>query len=300
MTTPYEPAPFEEIVGHVQAGRLDLEAWSSALPWAAVERFLSEGERALRELPVPIGASIGGPAVERRRAIERLVGRLRARRGDYDAFVEAERSAWLRGGSHVTYVRALREAGRTTEAAVLCRTLLAEEDCAEREQLEEFLASLASPPEGWESAVAEFARDPSAERWEELWRFTPEDLLDERVRYTLSLLRRLGVDPETLFHLATWRGVVPDAVELVESGLVSPQVVERRAERSTPTGRPVWLGLAARAALVRGDRLGTVRLLKAAFETHHPESRPVHDLEFVREHADEELHDMLDRAGLPR
>lgn len=301
MTTgSWKPASFEEIVGHVQAARIDLASWSAALDDDTIDRFLDEAEAALRQLPVPIGARAGGDAVDRRRAIERLVGRLRARRGDVDALVESERAAWLRGGSHLVYLQALSEGGRQAEAAVLARTLLAKDNCSEREELELFLAGLSSPPEGWEGAVADLAADPSMERWQELWRFTPEELLYERVRHTLQLLRRLGVDPELLFELATWRGVVPDAVELVESGLVAPKVVERRGERSSAAGKPVWLGLAARAALVRGDRLGTVRLMKAAFEGHHPEYPPVYDLEFIREHADEELHEMLDRAGLPR
>ena len=294
----WTPASFDEIVGHVQAGRLDLEAWAPALDGATIDGFLAEAEAALAELPVPIGARARGPSVDRRRAIERLAGRLRARLGEYDDFVRAEREAWLRGGSHLTYMTVLRDAGRGTEAAVLARTLLAKEGCAERGELEDFLKSLSSPPQGWEEAVVDLADDPTIERWESLWRFTPEDVYDERVRYTLLLLRRMGVDPDRLFELATFRGVVPDAIELVESGAVSPRTVEERAARAPGTARGIWLGLAARAALIRGDRFGTVRLLKAAYASD-PDLPPMLDLEFVREHADDELKAMLDRAGLP-
>ncbi len=297
MGRQWEPAGFDEIVGHIEAGRLDLEAWSSALDDATIDRFLSKAADALVDLPVPIGTRARGPAVERRRAVERLVGRLRARQGDYDVLVRVEREAWLRGGSHLGYMGVLREAGRGSEAAVLARTLLANEDCAEREELEGFLASLSSPPQGWEIAVADLAAEPTMERWRELWRFTPRGVLHERVRHTLRLLRRLGVDPEVLFELATSRGVTADAVELAESGLVSPQLIERRSADAAAGARAVWLGLAARAALVRGDRLGTVRLLRAAFEANAPDL-VAQDLAFVREHADDELREMLGRAGL--
>ena len=295
----WTPASFEEIVGHVEAGRLDLEAWSSALDGATIDRFLDAAEAALADLPVPIGVRARGPVVDRRRAIDRLVGRLRARRGEFEALVRAERDAWLRGGSHLGYMEVLRDSGRATEAAVLARTLLAKDGCAERGELEDFLKSLSSPPQGWEEAVVDLADDPSIERWESLWRFTPEEVYEERVRYTLLLLRRMGVDPDRLFELATSRGVMPDAIELVETGSVSPRTIEERALRAPGTARAIWLGLAARAAMIRGDRFGTVRLLKAAYETHHPEFPPMLDLEFVREHADAELQSMLDRAGLP-
>lgn len=296
----WKPASFEEIVGHIVAGRLDLEAWSAALDRGTVARFLAEGREALPELPVPIGSAARGPAIERRRAIERLIGRLEARGGEYERLVEAERAAWLRGGPHLVYLRALRDAGREGEAAVLARTLLSRDALPDRAEVEEFLAGLSHAPEGWEDAVAELAEDPTMERWEALWRFTPEDVLQERVRYTLSLLLRFGVDPERVFELATWRGLVPDAIELVEKGLIEPKVVESQAAEAPVESRSLWLGLAARAACVRGDRLGTVRLLKAAWEARHDGVTPTWDLDFVREHADEELHDMLDRAGIPR
>ena len=233
------PASFDEIVGHVQRGRLDLEAWVSALDGATVSSFLAQAEDALAELPVPIGAAARGDTIDRRRAVERLVGRLRARRGEYDELVRAERDAWLRGGSHVAYLRVLTEAGREQEAAVLARTLLAKETCTEREELDVFLEGLSSPPVGWEQAVADLADDPSFERWDALWRFTPDEVYYERVRYTLTLLRRLGVDPERLFELATSRGIVPDAIELVESGTVSPRTIELRAQRGPAPARGI-------------------------------------------------------------
>lgn len=296
----WTPASFEEIVEHVQASRIDVEAWTNALDHASLDQFLQAARAALAELPVPISVSARGEALDRRRAVLRLLGRLLARRGDYETLIQAEREAWLRGGSHVDYVSVLRDAGRSEEAAILARTLLAKKGCTERGELEDFLKSLSSPPSGWEEAVVDLADDPSTERWEALWRFTPEDVYFERVRYTLLLLRRMGVDPNRLFELATWQGVVPDAIELVESGTVSPRTVELRADRAPDAARGIWLGLAARAALVRGDRFGTVRLLKAAFDTHDPEFPPTIDLEFIRAHADDELQSMLDRAGLPR
>ena len=60
------------------------------------------------------------------------------------------------------------------------------------------------------------------------------------------------------------------------------------------------MGLAAMAALSRGDRFGTVRLLKEAVETADSAFPPLMEVWAVRELADENLHDMLDKAGVPR
>ena len=289
----------DEVVAKVGSGELDAAAWALSLH-PIVARQLEERIVAARELlPVPIGPSADGEGVARRRLLDQLLGELRARRGDHALRLEVERARWLRGGSHVRYVEALLDAGKDSEAASLARTLLAREVGGETAGLEVFLAKLSSPPEGWETEVAALAEDPTVERWDSLFQFAPADLRAERRRYTLYLLRRVGVPFEQLFELASRDGITSDAASLVEEGLVDTRAIERRARDADPVMRPMWLGLAARGACVRGDRLGAVRLLRAAL-AEAPRSRVVvADLAFVRKHADLELGEMLDCAGLP-
>jgi hypothetical protein len=291
--------PLSELVEDVLADRIELATWADGLDWSQAATLEPRVDAELARLPVPIAPAADGPLIRRRRALERLAGWLRSRRGDCGLLVAAERIVWLRGGSHVAYLAVLGRAGREAEAASLARTLLARPDCPGREQIEEFLGALSHPPEGWSDAVAAFAASPSLAGWEALWLFTPDDVLYERKRHTLDLMRRLDVDPELLFRCATHGGITADAVALVERGEVDPRLVEERGAESTAEGRPLWLGLAARAACVRGDRLGTVRLLKAALADAQPGFEPTADVEFVRAHADRELKDMLDAAGIP-
>jgi hypothetical protein len=98
-------------------------------------------------------------------------------------------------------------------AATVARLALAAPDCADREALEQLLVSAGRPPAEWDDALADFARSPSVEAWDELHRFTPPDVYYDRVRDALRVLRSLGVDPGLLFQLATHRGTVPDAIE---------------------------------------------------------------------------------------
>jgi hypothetical protein len=137
------------------------------------------------------------------------------------------------------------------------------------------------------------------EEWDALFRFTPHELAHERKRHTLDLLVRLGTDRNTVFRFAARGEISSDAIALAEEGHVEVAVIEARADESTPAGRPLWLGIAARAACVRGDRLGVVRLLRAALALA-PAGALELDLSFVWENADEELRAMLDRASIPR
>ena len=114
------------------------------------------------------------------------------------------------------------------------------------------------------------------------------------------MLIGLGVNGDILFQCATRYGATPDAFELVERGQVAPETVIQRGREGPPEARGIWLGLAARAALVRGDRFRTVRLLKEAVETASPEFPPLTEVWAVRELADDELNEMLDKAGIPR
>jgi len=130
--------------------------------------------------------------------------------------------------------------------------------------------------------------------------FTPHELLYQRTRNTLRVLRRLGVDANVLFRCATRNGTVPDAFELVQSGQVDPETVVVRAEEAPPGTRAMWLGLAAEAAFARYDELGTVRLLKMAFAVPNEGFGPDTSVMAIRDRASDELNTILDKVGIPK
>ncbi len=205
-----------------------------------------------------------------------------------------------RGESPARYVEYLVHLGHDHMAAVLARYLLSKPDCPERSRIEAALESIGSPPDRWQEAVLMFAAAPSLDAWEQLMQFTPDDVFYHRERNTLQMLLGLGVDGDILFQCATRYGATPDALELVERGQVAPETVVQRGRDGPAEARGLWLGLAARAALICGDRFRTVRLLKEAVETASPGFPPLTEVWAVRELADDELNEMLDKAGIPR
>ncbi len=210
-----------------------------------------------------------------------------------------ELSEWLSGGSALPLVERLFADGRHDEAATHARLALADRDCADRDRIEEIVERIASPPDGWTEAVLRFAAKPELDAWERLMSFTPPDMIYQRLRYTISLLRRLGTDPEIVFRCATHLGTTPDAIELVESGAVDPEVVAQRAVEA-PRAAGIWLGLAAQASLARGETFGVVRYLREAYERTDSEFSPDLSAMAIRSEADSELHHMLDKIGVPR
>jgi hypothetical protein len=105
-------------------------------------------------------------------------------------------------------------------------------------------------------------------------RFVPEDTFYERTRWTIALLLRMGVDPDTLFWCASRDGVTSDAIGLAETGAASPEAIRERAGRGSPASFGLWLGLAAQSAHARGDAFLAVRLLREAYEGHVPPFEP--------------------------
>jgi hypothetical protein len=279
---------------------VDVEGFVRALEQGERRRLAARIGEIKGALPAPIGPQVEGPDARRHRTLGRLQAWTDAFDGHPEELLAIARREWLKGGSHARYLRLLLEFGRAAQAVSTARALLAHEDCSDRAELEALIAQAARPPGGWDEAVAAFARDPSIDGWDRLLRFTPDDVYDQRVRYTLRLLRELEVDPDTLFRCATHVGVTPEAIELVDRGEVSPALVLERAGRSSAETRPLWLGLAARAACVRGDRFTTVRLLREAVAAAGSADVLTLDVRFVRDHGDDELQHLLDRAGLPR
>jgi hypothetical protein len=292
-------ADLEQVSEAVERGELDLASWAAELDWATAERLRSAARAALEVLPLPIRAAVDPPPVRRRRTLERILGQLMAAQGDYELLTRAERVVWLRGGSHVDYLKVLVEAGRAAEAAGLARALVTNAAGDERDELEHFIAEISHPPGEWEEYVARLADDPTEEAWDALFRFSPPEHFVERQRYTIDLLLRLGVSPDHVFRLAARDGASSHLLALVEEGQVDPHTIEEHA--ATSNARQMWLGYAARAACVRGDALGTLRLVRAA-HTGIAQEFVDSDLRFISEHADDSTRDVLASGGisLPR
>jgi hypothetical protein len=220
-------------------------------------------------------------------------------KADPERVLDVQLESWLSGGSPLPYLEQLIHLGREDEAAASARLALASDECEDRSSIEALLDHVCRVPRGWSEAVREFAANPSEERWDELMRFAPESVLYQRARTTIRRLMELGVDGNVLFLCATRYGTTPEAIELVERGVVDPKTVINRADRSAPEMRALWLGLAARAAFAKGDRFRCVRLLKDAYACPGPIT-PDLDAIVIRREADDELRDLLDRARIPR
>ncbi|MGH9459035.1 MAG: hypothetical protein ACRD2J_15485 [Thermoanaerobaculia bacterium] len=217
---------------------------------------------------------------------------------DDDPRVVQRQRFWLNGGSALPLLELLVDADRLDEAAATARLALAMDDCADREAIEAILRDAGSPPVGWDAALATYAADPSDEHWGQIVRFIPEEVVYQRIRNTVAALSRLGADPDRLFLHASRDGIVPELLEIAESGAVAPDTIRSRGEES-PHNLSFWLGLAAQSAFARGDRFLTVRLLTEAYDAGTimpPDFAAIQ----IRAAADPELHEMLDAVRIPR
>ncbi|UFS69032.1 hypothetical protein LPW11_14140 [Geomonas sp. RF6] len=217
-----------------------------------------------------------------------------------DSYLEDLRTAWVNGGNPRPLIEELLRLKRMEEAGALARLALDAADCPDRAAIEKLLEQTGAPPPGWADAVVDFSRNPTAEKWDALMYFTPQEVLYERTRNTLRMLRRLGTDANTLFRCATRDATFPEAFELVESGEVDPETVLERAAKAPPQTKGLWLGLAAEAAFARGDELGTVRFLKMACDHAVKGVGPEMSVKAIRSRAGSSLNEMLDRIGVPR
>lgn len=215
-----------------------------------------------------------------------------------DPEIRAASKRWTDGGSALPVVELLAAKGAKIEAATYARLALARPDCPDAEQIRAVLDRLSSPPAGWDDALVAFAGAPSEEGWQNMLRFIPSDVLYLRMRDVVGRLRKLGLDGDTIFRYASKVGLIPDLIMLVEEGRVSVRVLEERAEWSS-NAKTTYFGLAAQAAFLAGDMLGTVRLLRQsrAYENEWCSTYP--HMAFVRDRATSEQADMLDRAGIP-
>lgn len=211
----------------------------------------------------------------------------------------AERRWLIEGQSALPVVRLLEAQGATVEAGAVARLALTRPDCPDAAELEAILGRLAASPAGWTEALTEFAKAPSPKRWQELMRFVPAEYLFQRHREAVRRLRALGVDGNMLFRCANEYGLTPDLIGLVEDGCVTVSTLVERASVSRGA-KTAYLGLAAQAAFLSGDMLGTVRLLRESIAHENDWCSVIPHVFFIRERASPEQNDLLDRAGIPR
>ena len=205
---------------------------------------------------------------------------------------------WSEGGSALPLVKLYADRGELDHAAAVARLALERDHCPDAEAIEEILDSAGDPPPDWKLHLDDFAEAPSLERWRDLMRFVPDHALYQRQRNAIRYLNRRGVDGDMLFLCAADLAVTPDAIELVEDGRVHVDTVLERGRRSP--SRTTFAGLAAQAAFLTGDLLGTIRLLRDAIE-HETELCPATPhIAFIRVRASESEHAALDHSRIPR
>lgn len=217
---------------------------------------------------------------------------------DEDPRVVQRRRFWRNGGSALPLIELLIELDRVDDAAAMARLALAMEPCADRDAIAEILWDAGSPPDGWDASLRAYAADPTDERWEEILRFIPMEVVYQRMRNTVAELRKLGADPDQLFLHASRDGIIPELLEMGESGAVDPETIRERGNES-PHNRSFWLGLAAQAAFARGEKFLTVRFLAEAYDANAGVPADFAAMQ-IRYEADDELQALLDSVGIPR
>jgi hypothetical protein len=200
-------------------------------------------------------------------------------------------------GRALALVALYAERGDLDRAATIARLALAQPDCPDAAEIEAILDRAGDPPAEWKAQLDAFADVPSFERWQELMRFVPDELFYQRYRNSVRYLRKRGVEPNLLFRCAS-APLSQEAIELVEDGLVSVETILARAEGSP--ARATFTGLAAEAAFLAGDLLGTIRPLRESMACQTELCSPLPHVAFVRERATDADHAALDRAGIPR
>jgi|ERR1051325_2717976 hypothetical protein len=214
-----------------------------------------------------------------------------------DAEREQAQKTWLNGGSALPLVSLHHRRGEVLEASAVARAALEKGD-AEAVEIERLLYEMDDAPPDWIETLRAFAAAPSIERWRDLMRFVPPGQIYQRSRNTVRRLRQLGVDTNLLFLCATNLGMTPDAIQLVEEGLVDTAVILQRAEEAGGA-RATYLGLAATAAYLAGDLVGAIRLLRESAACENDYCSPLPHILFIRDNASAEVNAMLDQAAIP-
>ncbi|MBO6935746.1 MAG: hypothetical protein JJ863_12250 [Deltaproteobacteria bacterium] len=243
-------------------------------------------------LPTPLDERAFQPE---RRYLERVAGWCDWLGGGGSQRLEAaERVVWLRGGTPLPYLRVLAEVGDLIHALRLAEAFLerARPGDPQATEVRDFIRAEDVVPEGFDDAIRAALPDPDAVE-AVLAETEPDDVVRLLWRMT-TLAKESGLEGDELFAVATLGGASPQTLAMVENGEVSAGAVEAAAARFAGTrAEGLWYGLAARAACLAGDHLGTLRLLRVAVAKADPGLPPEMDLAFVWEHAGEELRTML-------
>lgn len=251
----------------------------------------------LGALPIPIEPSIRVKHEERREALQRALYLLEARRGEPRRLILDARQRWLNGGAHLDYLQLMRAFGRHQEVTDLAFALLIDRELTpELANVERLLREELRIPQGHQPALERYLSDPSEETLEPLLLFIPAEAEEEHLRFTIAALLRRGADASLLLALIGPSALTEEMQFLIDEGELSPQVIEALAAQH-PDAQVDLLGFAARSAQAQGDHLGTIRYLRSAMSADAEERARDH-LEQVRELADPDLLDLLDRAGL--
>lgn len=216
-----------------------------------------------------------------------------------DAPLQMARDAWLRGGSALPLVRLHLSRDETAEAAAIARAALEQDGCPDAAEIEKLLYEIDAPSPEWLEMLSDFAVNPSLDRWRQMMLFVPPELQYQRLRNSIRRLRKLGIDPNVLFLCACEPGMTPDAIELVENGLVDVSTILQRAEKAGGA-RATYLGLAATAAYLKNDIVGAIRLLRESAANENDLCSAFPHILFIRTHASDEVNEALDNAGIPR
>jgi hypothetical protein len=216
-----------------------------------------------------------------------------------DPELHVAQMSWFNDGSALPLVSLHLARGETLRAAAVARAALSQPDCKDEEEIERLLFTVDDAPEQWTAILTEFAATPSVERWRDIMLFVPPELAYQRQRNSIRRLRQLGMDTNMLFLCACELGMTPDAIEFVEEGLVDSDVIVKRAEISGGA-LSTYLGLAATAAYLAGDIVGSIRLLRESLAHQNEFCIALPHIWFIREHASDDVNAALDQAGIPR
>lgn len=285
--------------------RVAVRAGAAADPERAL-RMMEPGDRsrasaaavaALATLPAPLDARATTPE---RLFLERVVGwARRLAGGQADALLAAERVAWLRGGDALVYLQRLRDHGDPAEADALARALVEAAPGEEAARVRRWLEAPDDLPGDWAARLEQVAAAPTREGVAGLFEGVDEARAEPLLRRVVERLEEAGHPPEEVFAVCS--GVLGSAVlGLVERGGVSPDAVLERARRAAPEARPIWTGLAARAAWLADDRFRCLRLLRDARGEAAALGAPglPPSAERIWEDADEAFRALMRRAGV--
>ncbi|NLY92796.1 MAG: hypothetical protein GXY23_02100 [Myxococcales bacterium] len=270
----------------------------NAMPRGDLARLSAAVRNALEACPIPIERGKRAAVAERRARLRRAEALLEARKGDPTRLIGFARERWVEGGKHLEYLRLMVAFGRREAALDLAFALLERDFDEDQEELERFVEEVLAVPEGHAAALEAYLREPSAEAFDALLRFAPPALAEHRLRHTVRKLLVAGADPVRLLEVAGPRALTEEMQARIDDGEIPAAELARLPEHH-PDFAPDWLGLAARSALAKGDQLGTIRHLRGALRhAGHSAERAREHLETVRELAEPDLLELLDRAGL--